>query len=133
MGAVGGRPAAPSRPRCPPRPNAAQRQDARLGGRRGAAAAPRRSIAGAELTARIEPTTPRRWNVAGLLPGRDGRAETRVEWVVGAHYDHLGHGGTSASRAPGAREMHAGADDNASGTALLLEVARRFAATSHRV
>ncbi len=58
-------------------------------------------------------------NVLGLVPGRD---RSRVV-VVGAHYDHLGHGGTG-SLAPGKREIHNGADDNASGTAAVLEVAR---------
>jgi hypothetical protein len=43
--------------------------------------------------------------------------------VVGAHYDHLGYGGRD-SLAPGRHEPHVGADDNASGTAALLEVAR---------
>jgi len=47
--------------------------------------------------------------------------------LVGAHYDHLGHGGAS-SLAPGSTEIHNGADDNASGTAAVLEVARRLAA-----
>jgi hypothetical protein len=46
--------------------------------------------------------------------------------VIGAHYDHLGMGGTSSSRAPGVRAIHHGADDNASGTSLLLDVARRL-------
>lgn len=46
--------------------------------------------------------------------------------VIGAHYDHLGHGGTS-SLAPDSHEIHNGADDNASGTAALLEVARELA------
>ena len=47
--------------------------------------------------------------------------------VLGAHYDHLGFGGAS-SLAPGAHEPHNGADDNASGTAALLEAARVLAA-----
>jgi hypothetical protein len=46
--------------------------------------------------------------------------------VVGAHYDHLGRGGAS-SLAPGVDEVHNGADDNASGTAALLEAARQLA------
>ncbi|HET9229010.1 MAG TPA: M28 family peptidase, partial [Thermoanaerobaculia bacterium] len=46
--------------------------------------------------------------------------------VVGAHYDHIGLGG-AASLSPDARETHNGADDNASGTAALLEVARLLA------
>jgi Zn-dependent M28 family amino/carboxypeptidase len=43
--------------------------------------------------------------------------------VVGAHYDHLGYGG-AGSLAPWTREIHNGADDNASGSAVLVEVAR---------
>lgn len=47
--------------------------------------------------------------------------------MIGAHYDHLGFGGNS-SLAPDANEPHNGADDNASGTAALLEAARQLAA-----
>ncbi|MCA9132868.1 MAG: M20/M25/M40 family metallo-hydrolase [Planctomycetales bacterium] len=63
-------------------------------------------------------------NVIGLLPGRGSLAEQFV--VVGAHYDHVGMGGVG-SLAPGTIEVHNGADDNGSGTATLLEVARRLA------
>ncbi len=42
--------------------------------------------------------------------------------IIGAHYDHIGFGGKH-SRAPGKKEIHNGADDNASGVALLLELA----------
>jgi Zn-dependent M28 family amino/carboxypeptidase len=44
---------------------------------------------------------------------------------VGAHYDHLGWGG-EGSLAPDTRAIHNGADDNASGTAALIETARRM-------
>ena len=47
--------------------------------------------------------------------------------VIGAHYDHLGKGGRY-SLSPHSEEVHGGADDNASGTAVLLEVARATAA-----
>ncbi len=47
--------------------------------------------------------------------------------VIGAHYDHLGYGGTG-SRAPNDSLIHNGADDNASGVAALLEIARRLTA-----
>src|SRR5262245_467326 len=58
-------------------------------------------------------------NVIGILPGTDpARATDAV--VLGAHYDHLG-------RADG--QVHPGADDNASGTALVLGLAQTFAAT----
>lgn len=64
-------------------------------------------------------------NVAGLLPGDD--PHVRGEYViVGAHYDHLGFGG-EGSLEPDAREVHNGADDNASGTAAVIEIARRLA------
>lgn len=46
--------------------------------------------------------------------------------IVGAHYDHLGYGGSN-SAAPGDTTIHYGADDNGSGTAMLVEVARILA------
>lgn len=57
-------------------------------------------------------------NVAGYI---DNQAERTV--VIGAHYDHIGYGGRG-SRSPGERAIHPGADDNASGTAGILEAAR---------
>ena len=49
--------------------------------------------------------------------------------VIGAHYDHLGRGGEgSGSLAPRSGEIHHGADDNASGTAGMIELARIFSA-----
>ena len=56
------------------------------------------------------------------MPGRD----TTRTLVVGAHYDHLGYGGES-SLTPDAHVPHVGADDNASGVAALLGVARHAA------
>ncbi|MDI1430715.1 M20/M25/M40 family metallo-hydrolase [Polyangium sorediatum] len=87
-----------------------------------------KALAGTELSVatRIEPTFADAWNVVARLPARAGTKTAEEYVVVGAHYDHLGKGGTSHSRAPGSREIHHGADDNASGTALLLDVARRF-------
>lgn len=61
-------------------------------------------------------------NVVGVVPGR--RSDEYV--VVGAHLDHIGYGAVG-SRTPGVHEIHNGADDNASGTAALLELARRTA------
>lgn len=65
----------------------------------------------------------RTFNVIALLPGRD--SILRDEYlVVGAHYDHLGLGGPgSGSRMPDTNAVHNGADDNASGTALIMELA----------
>ncbi len=60
-------------------------------------------------------------NVAGYLPG-----DTDEYVVVGAHYDHLGLGDESSLAPDRIGEVHHGADDNASGTAGLLEIAHRF-------
>lgn len=62
-------------------------------------------------------------NVIGVLEGEGPLAQETV--VVGAHYDHVGRGG-AGSLAPGSSEIHNGADDNASGTALLMELSRRI-------
>jgi hypothetical protein len=64
------------------------------------------------------------WNIVGVLEGSDPKLKSEVI-VVGAHYDHLGRGGES-SLAAREGEVHYGADDNASGTAGLLELARLF-------
>jgi hypothetical protein len=61
-------------------------------------------------------------NVVGVLEGSDSKLNNEVI-VVGAHYDHLGRGG-EGSLAAREGEIHHGADDNASGTAGLLELAR---------
>lgn len=66
-------------------------------------------------------------NVIAMLPGRGALASEYV--VVGAHYDHLGMGG-SGSLAPGVNALHPGADDNASGTTAMLTIAKRFAAAA---
>jgi len=63
-------------------------------------------------------------NVAGVLDGEGPLADETI--IVGAHYDHLGDGGPG-SLAPWTKAIHNGADDNASGTAALIEVARRLA------
>jgi hypothetical protein len=64
-------------------------------------------------------------NVVAILRGADPALAGEAV-IVGAHYDHLGHGG-SFSMAPGDSSIHNGADDNASGVAAMLEIARRLA------
>jgi hypothetical protein len=64
-------------------------------------------------------------NVIGILEGADHRLRAEAI-VIGAHYDHLGWGG-AGSLAPDERAVHNGADDNASGVAVLIETARSFA------
>ncbi len=68
-------------------------------------------------------------NVAAVLEGEGPHANETI--VVGAHYDHLGMGG-AGSLAPWTRDIHNGADDNASGTAALLEVAHRLTARGEK-
>lgn len=66
-------------------------------------------------------------NVAMLLPGTDEKLKNEYV-VIGAHYDHLGMGGKgSSSRRPDTVAVHYGADDNASGTAMMMELAGKFA------
>ena len=69
-------------------------------------------------------------NVVGLLPATGSGPLAQEFVVVGAHYDHIGHGEAGGSRAISGEEgqIHNGADDNASGTATVLEVAAALAA-----
>lgn len=62
-------------------------------------------------------------NVLAVLGGSGALAEQTL--IIGAHYDHVGMGGPG-SLAPWTTAIHNGADDNASGVAALLEVARRL-------
>ena len=72
---------------------------------------------------RVETSVP---NVIGFLPGSSPQLAHEY-LIIGAHFDHLGWGefGSLARRSEPA--IHPGADDNASGTALLLELVERFA------
>jgi hypothetical protein len=78
-----------------------------------------------ELEIDVEVETGEASNVIGALPGTD--PEIGDEWVVlTAHYDHLG-----AYEAPDGEDgIRNGADDNASGTSVVLEIARRLAAAA---
>ncbi len=64
-------------------------------------------------------------NVAGVLPGRGALAN---EWIIiGAHEDHLGTGNLGGlSNQKDLGQLHPGADDNASGTAGVLVLARKL-------
>ena len=88
----------------------------------------------AALKAELKPSVANTNNVLGLLPGKGDLAGQTV--VVGAHYDHVGMGGYG-SLAPGTVAIHNGADDNASGTSVMLAIAERMMgrladAKSHR-
>lgn len=65
-------------------------------------------------------------NILAVIPGTDKQLKHEYI-VVGSHYDHLGMGGQgSGSRRPDTLGVHPGADDNASGDAVVLELAKHF-------
>lgn len=65
------------------------------------------------------------YNILGMIPASNGSEEMIF---IGGHYDHLGYG-EGGSLAPDSllQEIHNGADDNASGTAVVMELAEYFA------
>ncbi|MYA12851.1 MAG: M28 family peptidase [Gemmatimonadetes bacterium] len=64
-------------------------------------------------------------NVVAILPGSAPHRTQSL--VIGAHYDHLGLGGFGSLSPDATGTVHNGADDNASGTAVLIEAARALA------
>ena len=83
------------------------------------------------LAASVQPRTVEARNVAALLPGSDPNLADEV-LIIGAHYDHLGLGGEGSLDPDAFGVVHNGADDNASGTAGLIEIARRLAESDRR-
>ncbi|HEV2425840.1 MAG TPA: M28 family peptidase [Terriglobia bacterium] len=65
-------------------------------------------------------------NVIAMLPGSDAALQSQC-LVIGAHYDHLGLGDRHSLAPNQIGQIHHGADDNASGTSAVLEVASYFA------
>jgi hypothetical protein len=90
-----------------------------------------RALAGwtCELETNVERQVTHVKNILGVLEGSGPKANETV--VLGAHYDHLGYGG-AGSLARVNNAIHFGADDNASGTTAVMELARRFAALKER-
>ena len=70
-------------------------------------------------------------NVVGVLPGSD-TARRDQALVIGAHYDHVGVGGRLSVTPDRVGQIHNGADDNASGTSAIIEMARVAAADRNR-
>jgi hypothetical protein len=81
----------------------------------------------ARLTVRLMREKGSSANVVGVLPGTDP-VLAREAVVIGAHYDHLGRTGDGSLDLEHPTQVHPGADDNASGTAGVLALARAFAA-----
>ncbi|MFK8137206.1 MAG: M28 family peptidase [Bdellovibrionales bacterium] len=76
------------------------------------------------LNVELKKKTGRVENIWGFIPGRSNKREGETV-VLGAHFDHLGYGG-SASLDPKKNVIHPGADDNASGTASVLAIAKKL-------
>jgi hypothetical protein len=68
-----------------------------------------------------------RMNQSQNVTGRCGNKKGPVI-IIGAHYDHIGMGG-KLSRNPLKHEVHNGADDNAGGIAIMMELARMISGT----
>lgn len=84
----------------------------------------------AALTVQLTPVSEKAFNVVGRIAAApvEGKKLPGVI-VIGAHYDHLGKGGRY-SLSPHSDAAHVGADDNASGVSVLLEVARELSQRS---
>jgi aminopeptidase YwaD len=71
-------------------------------------------------------------NVVAVLKGADPQLASEYI-VIGAHYDHLGLGGSESLAAKPEGQIHHGADDNASGTTGLMEIARVLASERGKI
>jgi len=83
------------------------------------------------LAASVQPRAVEARNVTALLLGSDPVLADEV-LIIGAHYDHLGFGGEGSLDPDAFGEVHNGADDNASGTSGLIEIARRLSEGNRR-
>ena len=93
-----------------------------------------RVLRGVSLSAKVTINRPsvETENVVGVLEGVGPLAEETI--IIGGHYDHLGRGGSdSGSLSSTSTDIHNGADDNASGTAMVLEMARRLGSRPDRL
>ncbi len=85
-----------------------------------------------KLNTEVKEITKTGKNVIGYLMGNDPKLKNQYI-VVGAHYDHLGYGETGSLYRGKEKLIHNGADDNASGTAGLMEIAEKFASVKNQL
>jgi aminopeptidase YwaD len=71
-------------------------------------------------------------NVIGYIEGKDSVLKNEVV-VIGAHYDHIGWGGENSLYEGQDKKIHYGADDNASGTTGVLEIAQKLSANKENI
>ncbi len=79
----------------------------------------------ADVTTKFQANSVTAYNLIGVIEGEGPDADQTI--VIGGHYDHIGFGGFGSNSPNRKGEIHNGADDNASGTAAVLELARRTA------
>lgn len=79
----------------------------------------------AEVITRFDTQSVTAYNLIGVLEGEGPLADETL--IIGGHYDHLGYGGYGSRAKTRTGEIHNGADDNATGTAAVLELMRRMA------
>ena len=77
------------------------------------------------LSVNLKKKTGRVSNIVGIIKGSDTELSKEVV-VLGGHMDHLGWGGDSSMEPSHVHAIHNGADDNASGTAMVIELAKRI-------
>ena len=86
----------------------------------------------AKISTEVEEVEAVSWNVGGFIEGND--PELKNEWIIiGAHFDHLGMGGEGSLYRGDEPQIHNGADDNASGTTGVLELAEKFASQKDKL
>jgi aminopeptidase YwaD len=92
-----------------------------------------RHLPGAQVALQVtlEETREPTENVVGILPGTDSRMKDE-HIVIGAHYDHVGFGHFGSRNSSAEGQIHYGADDNASGTAVLLQLAEQLSRSQPR-
>lgn len=86
----------------------------------------------AEFDVDLEKDIAKTGNVLGFLEGNDPVLKNEVI-VIGAHFDHLGYGGSNSMYRGKDKLPHVGADDNASGTAGVLEVAQKLSSERNKL
>lgn len=80
----------------------------------------------------LEKNTAKTGNVVGFLEGSDPALKNEVI-VIGAHFDHLGYGGQNSMYRGKDKLPHVGADDNASGTTGVLEIAQKLSSEKDKL
>ncbi|MCW5947064.1 MAG: M28 family peptidase [Fimbriimonadales bacterium] len=98
--------------------------EARTAAKSGKVIAPKQTSASITAKIEIQPNRVTGRNVIAVLPGNDPNLRNQ-HIVIGAHIDHVGWGDVGSLS--GSEKIHFGADDNASGTAMVLEIAKHFA------